>query len=200
MFCKRCGTELDNSAVFCPQCGAKINYMRKHNDSVKKFLPLFLLTLVVPCLFLKADFFAVYKGYIKGASYGDYIYGTSFFETGGYYRNMPLFIVFLSALSIGILVYIIKLKIQGRVITILSFVFPGISLISFLAYSLELFTLEYRGSYKYRGSYLQYFTPHIVFFIIIIIHLAVLYFVHTEVLGFNLFKRKKVKIEEKEEQ
>lgn len=113
---------------------------------------------------------------------------------------MPLFIVFLSALSIGILVYIIKLKIQGRVITILSFVFPGISLISFLAYSLELFTLEYRGSYKYRGSYLQYFTPHIVFFIIIIIHLAVLFFVHTEVLGFNLFKRKKVKIEEKEEQ
>ena len=42
MFCKRCGTELDNSAVFCPQCGAKIKYMRKHNDSVKKFLPLFL--------------------------------------------------------------------------------------------------------------------------------------------------------------
>lgn len=194
MFCKKCGNELDNSAVFCPQCGAKIKYVRKHGSSVKKFLPLFLLTLVVPCLFLKADFFAVYKGFNIGASYGDHIYGTSFFEVGWFYRNMPLFIVFLSTLSMGILVNIIKLKKQRKIITIMSFIFPGISLISFLAYSLNLF------SFEVRGDSIRYFTPHIVFFIIIIIHVMVLYFVHAEALGFNLFKRKKEKQKENEEQ
>ena len=107
---------------------------------------------------------------------------------------MPLFIVFLSTLSMGILVNIIKLKKQRKIITIMSFIFPGISLISFLAYSLNLF------SFEVRGDTIRYFTPHIVFFIIIIIHVMVLYFVHAEALGFNLFKRKKEKQKENEEQ
>lgn len=56
MFCKRCGTELDNSAVFCPQCGAKIKYMRKHNDSVKKFYLCFSLRLLYRVFFSRLIF------------------------------------------------------------------------------------------------------------------------------------------------
>ena len=103
MYCSKCGTEIDDNSEYCYNCGAKItsNQNVVNNNSgeekLKKYLPLILIILSLPLMFI--------FGFIL------------MFGSGYWWRILGTLMVIAAFLSFtgGYLLYINK-KLYGRVL------------------------------------------------------------------------------------